>query len=81
MQLEFETVDLGPGDSIVFDSMTPHRVSDIGDGEAKAVWAVAGRGSVNEPVDLPSWTARKADAAVGVTGHHRDILHDGWSKG
>lgn len=40
----FESHELEPGDSIVFDSRTPHRFWTIGDEPAKVVWTITGRG-------------------------------------
>jgi transcriptional regulator with XRE-family HTH domain/mannose-6-phosphate isomerase-like protein (cupin superfamily) len=34
---------LGPGDSIAFDSLTPHRIWTIGDRPSIAIWTVVGR--------------------------------------
>lgn len=39
----FESYELGPGDSIVFDADTPHRLWTIGDEPAVAVWTIIGR--------------------------------------
>jgi transcriptional regulator with XRE-family HTH domain len=39
----FDTYHLGPGDSIVADSTTPHRFWTIGEEPAVLVWAVVGR--------------------------------------
>jgi transcriptional regulator with XRE-family HTH domain/mannose-6-phosphate isomerase-like protein (cupin superfamily) len=39
-----ESYELGPGDSIAFDSTTPHRLWTIGDEPAEVVWTVVGRG-------------------------------------
>jgi transcriptional regulator with XRE-family HTH domain/quercetin dioxygenase-like cupin family protein len=39
----FETYQLLPGDSIAFDSTTPHRLFNTGDTPAKALWFVVGR--------------------------------------
>jgi transcriptional regulator with XRE-family HTH domain len=41
--VEFETFELGPGDSISFDSTTPHRLWTIGSEPVHAVWFVVGR--------------------------------------
>ena len=41
----FETRVLGPGDSISFDSTTPHRLRNTGDEPATGVWVVVGRRS------------------------------------
>lgn len=39
----FEEYELGPGDSISFDSTTPHRLWNAGDVVVKAIWLVIGR--------------------------------------
>jgi transcriptional regulator with XRE-family HTH domain len=39
----FETYELGPGDSISFNSSTPHRLFNSGDVPARGVWFVVGR--------------------------------------
>ncbi len=39
----FDEFELGPGDSICFDSQNPHRLATIGDEPVKAVWVVIGR--------------------------------------
>ncbi len=39
----FETYELGPGDSIAFDSTMPHRLFAIGDETVDAIWVVVGR--------------------------------------
>jgi transcriptional regulator with XRE-family HTH domain/mannose-6-phosphate isomerase-like protein (cupin superfamily) len=39
----FETYELGPGDSVSFDSTTPHRLKCIGDEPAQGIWVVIGR--------------------------------------
>jgi transcriptional regulator with XRE-family HTH domain len=43
VRVGFEDVELGPGDSIVFDSRLPHRLWTIGDEPAKAIWFVVSR--------------------------------------
>ena len=43
VQVGFETHELGPGDSIHFDSMTPHRLSNPYDEPCRAVWFVLAR--------------------------------------
>jgi transcriptional regulator with XRE-family HTH domain len=40
----FQTYHLGPGDSISFDSTTPHRLRNTGTVPAQGVWFVTGRG-------------------------------------
>ena len=39
----FESYELGPGDSIVFDARSPHRFWTIGDEPAVVVWTIIGR--------------------------------------
>lgn len=39
----FEDHVLGPGDSISFDSTTPHRLATVGDEPVEAIWLVVGR--------------------------------------
>lgn len=39
----YEEYELGPGDSICFDSAVPHRLETIGDRPARAIWLVIGR--------------------------------------
>ncbi|HEY2603584.1 MAG TPA: cupin domain-containing protein [Thermoleophilaceae bacterium] len=39
----FDEYELGPGDSICFDSAVPHRLETIGDEPARAIWFVIGR--------------------------------------
>lgn len=41
--LGFDSVVLSPGDSIAFDSTTPHRLQSVGDVPVEAVWLVQGR--------------------------------------
>lgn len=41
----FETTLLGPGDSISFESTTPHRLRNAGEEPVTGVWAVVGRRS------------------------------------
>lgn len=43
VSLGFDTHELGPGDSISFDSNTPHRLENIGDEPVHAVWFSLGR--------------------------------------
>lgn len=38
-----DSYELGPGDSIAFDSSTPHRIWTLGELPATAIWAVVGR--------------------------------------
>jgi transcriptional regulator with XRE-family HTH domain len=43
VQIGFDRYDLAPGQSISFDSSSPHRLWTIGDGPAEAIWVVVGR--------------------------------------
>lgn len=43
VQLSFDRYELGPGDSIVFDSTQPHRLWNIGDEPVHGIWLVLGR--------------------------------------
>src|SRR4051794_11573463 len=40
----FDTHELGPGDSIAFDSTVPHRLFNAGDVPVEGIWFVVGRG-------------------------------------
>jgi transcriptional regulator with XRE-family HTH domain len=43
VRLGFEEFELGPGDSIAFDSTQPHRLWNVGDVPVKGIWFVVGR--------------------------------------
>jgi transcriptional regulator with XRE-family HTH domain len=43
VSLGFDRYELGPGDSISFDSMTPHLFRNVGDEPVHTVWFVLGR--------------------------------------
>lgn len=43
IQIGFQEYDLNPGDSIAFDSTTPHRLFNKGDEPVHAIWFVVGR--------------------------------------
>jgi transcriptional regulator with XRE-family HTH domain len=45
VRIGFEEHVLEPGDSISFDSSSPHRLWAVGDEEAKAIWIIVGRQS------------------------------------
>ena len=45
LQIGFQHHELHPGDSIAFDSTTPHRLFNKGDVPVQAVWFVVGRGT------------------------------------
>ena len=57
VQLGFERHELEPGDSIAFDSTTPHRLWTIGDAPARAIWFVIGRQG-----DRVVWSLASLDA-------------------
>ena len=52
VQVGFETFSLGPGDSIHFDSSTPHRLSNPYDEPCNAVWFVLARRDDDRPRGL-----------------------------
>lgn len=52
VQVGFETYALGPGDSIHFDSSTPHRLSNPYDEPCTAVWFVLARRDDDRPRGL-----------------------------
>jgi len=43
VRVGFDEYVLGPGDSIAFDSSSPHRLWAIGDASVRAIWVVIGR--------------------------------------
>jgi transcriptional regulator with XRE-family HTH domain len=43
VRLGFEEFELGPGDSIAFDSTQPHQLWNVGDVPVKGIWFVVGR--------------------------------------
>lgn len=47
IQIGFEEYVMNPGDSIAFDSTTPHRLYNAGDEPVHSVWFVIGRGADN----------------------------------
>lgn len=44
VSIAFDDFELAVGDSIAFDSTTPHRLANAGDEPVKAIWTVVGRG-------------------------------------
>lgn len=44
VQLGFEQYELGPGDTIAFDSTLPHRLWNLGHEPVHGIWFVVGRG-------------------------------------
>jgi len=49
VQIGFETYGVGPGDSIHFDSSTPHRLSNPYDDPCTAIWFVIARSGDDRP--------------------------------
>jgi transcriptional regulator with XRE-family HTH domain len=45
VKVGFDEVELGPGDSIVFDAQLPHRLWTIGNKPATAIWVIINRES------------------------------------
>lgn len=45
IEIGFTEYELGPGDSIAFDSTTPHRLFNKGEVPVRAIWFVVGRGA------------------------------------
>jgi transcriptional regulator with XRE-family HTH domain len=48
----FDSYELGPGDSISFDSTVPHRLRNVGDEPAHGVWFVIGRQADRRALDF-----------------------------
>ncbi|MHA6669967.1 helix-turn-helix domain-containing protein [Homoserinimonas sp. A447] len=48
LQLEFDLHELGPGDSLQFDSVRPHLYSNQGKTPARGIWFVVGRHQQNQ---------------------------------
>ena len=44
----FDDYELGPGDSVSFESSTPHRLANAGDHPVHALWFVLGRHSMHD---------------------------------
>ncbi len=49
IQIGFDEYELGPGDSIAFDSTRPHRLFNKGSEPVKAIWFVVGREDDERP--------------------------------
>jgi len=49
IHIGFDEHELGPGDSIAFDSTLPHRLVNIGDVPVRAIWFVVGRADDGRP--------------------------------
>lgn len=61
--IAFESFDLGPGDSISFDSSSPHLLENVSDDPVQAVWIVVGRGGDGRVADANGWAAGSNYAA------------------
>lgn len=61
VQVGFETYHLGAGDSISFNSATPHRLSNGGSQTCTSIWVVVGRRTGN------------ASGDASVNGDHRPV--------
>ena len=51
IKIGFDDYLLGPGDSISFESTSPHRLSNAGNGVGHAIWFVLGRGALGDHED------------------------------
>jgi transcriptional regulator with XRE-family HTH domain len=51
IQIGFREYELGPGDSIAFDSTVPHRLFNKGDVPVHGIWFVVGRGGDSRTSD------------------------------
>jgi mannose-6-phosphate isomerase-like protein (cupin superfamily) len=49
IRIGFQEYELKPGDSIAFDSTTPHRLFNKGDVPVHAIWFVVGRDGEGHP--------------------------------
>jgi transcriptional regulator with XRE-family HTH domain len=54
VHIGFERYELGPGDSISFESTTPHHFRNAGEEPVNAVWFVAGRNRASVPPPIAS---------------------------
>jgi transcriptional regulator with XRE-family HTH domain len=61
----FEEYVLQPGDSVSFDSMTPHRLANIGDSPVHAIWFVLGRVAPVKPAGGGAGGPGRLDEAAG----------------
>lgn len=65
LQLDFESLELGPGDSLHFDSSRPHLYTNHGTEVARGVWFVVGRRAQNQ--SLPSAPGEPEGAPSSLT--------------
>ena len=64
VQVGFETYELGPGDSIHFDSATPHRLSNPYEEPCVGLWVVVGRRVEGTPADPPNFASAHLPALM-----------------
>ena len=64
IQVGFETYQLDGGDSINFDSATPHRLSNPFDVPAVAVWVVVDRRGDNRVTPTTNWESAHLPALM-----------------
>jgi transcriptional regulator with XRE-family HTH domain len=58
----FDRYELGPGDSISFDSTVPHRLRNLGDEPAHGVWFVIGRQADRRSLDFDDQPGEPAES-------------------
>ncbi len=66
LQLEFDTHELGRGDSLFFDSSRPHMFTNNGSVPARGVWFVVGRRDAGAPSVAGGAADGSARSAVDV---------------
>lgn len=62
LQLEFDVYELGPGDSLQFDSVRPHMYTNKGSVNTKGIWFVVGRRDNDALPDAPGARALTSGA-------------------
>jgi uncharacterized cupin superfamily protein len=72
LQLDFDEYELGPGDSLHFDSVRPHLYSNRGDTVARGVWFVVGRRQQN--LELPAAPGAASITEGGALTSAVDVL-------
>lgn len=70
VQLGFDVYELCPGDSISFESWTPHRLATIGDEPAHAIWVVVDRAPAGQAA-----TVAARDGSFDPADTARALLH------
>lgn len=63
LQLDFDSYELRPGDSLHFDSVRPHLYTNRGDALARGIWFVMGRREQNQAMPVADGAAASADGA------------------